>query len=416
MSIIKAPGLRRGLARSVAFAAVLLAGSAGLSRAESDAARDAVETPAYGLITTIAVPGQPLTGFDISYVDHRLPLYYLADRANAALDIFDAAGNRFLTRVGGFAGIAHNPNGTANNDISGPDGVVPVGVGEVWVGDGDSSVKVINIFTQSIVATISTVRPGSTAAADKRADEMAYDPRDHILVVANNAATPPFISFISTDPANRRVLGRIEFADYAGVEQSVYNPGTGLFYVNLTARNDNANLGGVAVVDPRTMSVRQVFPLTGCNPAGAALGPRQELLIGCSLTANSQIISARDGTLLATLPQVSGSDEVWYNPGDGNYYLAARNNPAAAGGPSLGIVNARTRRFVINVASDASAHSVAADARSNHVFVPLGPNTTVPNCSTGCIGVYGNTDSDAASDLRESRASWWSEAGRRDAD
>ncbi len=193
---------------------------------------------------------------------------------------------------------------------------------------------------------------------------------------------------ISTRPDDRRVLGHVIYSDSAGVEQSVYNPRTGLFYVNLTQIGTDPNAGAVSIVDPRQIKEIGRFPVTGCNGAGLALGPRQQLLVGCSLTNGSQIISARDGTLLAQIPQVSGSDEVWYNPGDGNFYLGARNNPAAAGGPSLGVIDAFSNRFVTNVPTDASSHSVAADRRTNHVFVPFGPVASDPSCTSGCIVVF----------------------------
>jgi len=38
-----------------------------------------------------------------------------------------------------------------------------------------------------------------------------------------------------------------------------------------------------------------------------------------------------------------------------------------------------------------TAHSVAANAANNHVFVPLGANNAYPNCLTGCIAVYGTS-------------------------
>jgi len=36
-----------------------------------------------------------------------------------------------------------------------------------------------------------------------------------------------------------------------------------------------------------------------------------------------------------------------------------------------------------------SAHSVAAFSGTNHVFVPIAANNTVPNCLTGCVTIYG---------------------------
>ena len=35
-----------------------------------------------------------------------------------------------------------------------------------------------------------------------------------------------------------------------------------------------------------------------------------------------------------------------------------------------------------------TAHSVAADAKNNNIFVPLGANNVYPGCLTGCIAVF----------------------------
>jgi DNA-binding beta-propeller fold protein YncE len=49
----------------------------------------------------------------------------------------------------------------------------------VWSGDGDSTVKVIDIKTNKIVDTIST-------GGKKRANETDYDPVDQILLIGND--------------------------------------------------------------------------------------------------------------------------------------------------------------------------------------------------------------------------------------
>jgi len=399
-SNIRSSGKRRfGAVAGPFMAMALTAGAAQAADPSLDTLLQSSETPTYSRVATIKIPGNPLTAFDISFVDRILPLYYLADRSNASLDIIDTRNNTVLKQVGGFVGVRNDPTTMkVSNDISGPDGVQKVGLSEVWVGDGDSSVKVVDLFSMSVVAKISTTLDGHTADQDKRADEMAYDPRDHILVVANNAAKPPFITMISTRPNDRRVLGHLVYSDAEGVEQSVYNPVNGLFYVNLTQVGDDPNNGAVSVVDPRTMAEVTRFPVTGCNGAGLALGPRQKLLVGCSLPNNSQIISARDGTLLAEIPEISGSDEVWYNPGDRKFYLAARNNPASAGGPSLGVIDAITNKFVTSVPTNVSAHSVAADRRTNNIFVPLGPIASDPECISSCIAVYNGGEKEGKDD------------------
>lgn len=390
---------RRGKLRQVLLAATvsiavasLAAGAAQAQSPGPDSGTDPSSNSSgttYSRITTIQVPGKPLTSFDFTAVDRVLPLYYLTDRSNAGLDIIDTRTNSFVTRIGGFIGSRNDPvTGQPNPDISGPAAVQPVGVGELWVSDGDSTVKVVDLFSQSIIATVSTTLPGQTADQALRADGMSYDPRDHILMVQNGAASPPFVTLISTLPSDRRVLGHVVFDDAAGVEASLYNPRNGLFYVNLPQIGSDPNNGAVSVIDPQKLAEITRFPLTGCNGAGLALAPGQKLLVGCSLANNSQIISALDGTVLTELPQVSGSDQVTYNPGDGNFYLAARTNPAQNGGPSLGIIDAATSTFIANVPTDASAHAVSADRRTNHVFVPSGPLPGDPACASGCVGVY----------------------------
>ncbi len=108
--------------------------------------------------------GQPLKlgAFDISFVDPKIELYILADRTNASVDLFDSEQAEFIGRVG-----AKCPTGNpapyfcfqgvqATTSISGPDGDVIVDHKEIWAGDGDSRIKVIDIATRQFVTTIDT--------------------------------------------------------------------------------------------------------------------------------------------------------------------------------------------------------------------------------------------------------------------
>src|SRR5712692_11569003 len=115
----------------------------------------AVAGPAPGItvvkLAKIAIPGKPLKAFDISWVDSATAHYYLADRTNASIDVVDTTTNSIVTQIGGFKGA------TGNNDTSGPDGVlVTVSGSELWAGDGDSTVKVVDLKAGKIVASIST--------------------------------------------------------------------------------------------------------------------------------------------------------------------------------------------------------------------------------------------------------------------
>jgi hypothetical protein len=366
------------------------------------------------LHSLIDVQGTGLGAFDISYVDPRIELYVLADRTNASVDLFDSEHAHFLGRVGSpcptgnpaphfcFQGVK------SSNALSGPDGVVIVGHKEVWAGDGDSRIKVIDLATKSFITTIST-------GGSFRVDEMADDPVDHILAAANNADTPPFVTLFDTNA--KTIVGKLVFTTAGvgvdaenGIEQPQWSRQTGMFYVSVPQVGPDPTIGGVSVIDPTTHKVTRTLLISNCSPAGLALGPRHEALLGCSAafgtpaTTVSKIIditstsTAVDGAVVATVG-IGGSDEVWYDKGTRHYFLAARGNLNAAGrvDPILGSIDAFSRTVDPSVSTSTTAHSVAADQDSHFVFVPIGrvppgsPAGTDPTnpCPTnGCVAAF----------------------------
>lgn len=350
-------------------------------------ARAATAAPAVRRVATIVVPGRPLASFDIGTVDSR-GVYALSDRSNHGLDFFDAATGRFIGRAGGFTG--YDP--AAGFDAAGPNGVVAVGPNEFWAGNGDSTVKVVDLRSRSIVASIPT-------GGHRRTDEMTYDPRDHLVAAVNNADDPPFISFISS--RTRRVLGKIVL-DRAtdGAEQPAWDPATGLLYLSIPVLDKVKADGAVAVIDPRTRRLERYLPVHECMPAGLAVGPHGHLLVGCSDDAvaagfapKTLVLDPRSGRTVAVIRAVGGSDEVWYDPKSDFYYMAASGFP---GGAVLGVVDARTNRWLANLPSGPNAHSVAADPRSGRVFVPIAAHPNQAGCQSGCIAVFAPAAFDAA--------------------
>ena len=349
---------------------------------------------------------QPLNSFDISFVEPAIGLYVLGDRSNNAVDMVDTHSNAFLGFCGHnqFQGAVPNPNGTINNNVSGPNGVLIRDNREIWAGDGDSTVKVFDVAGCGETTVPSHTIPTGTPA-DKRADEMCYDPVDQIIMVANNAADTPFATLISTIFYVKLVS--IPFPQSTnGAEQCQWNPVTGLFYITIPGIEtpDNGH-GQVVVINPGTLMVdaRSPFdiPLTACaSPQGLAVGPGNDMLVGCngngSNTQSSVIIGAGVGQLLATIPNQSGPDEVWFNPGNLRYFLARSN--AGSGFQALGIIDAgarvantppgiQTGAPVNNPPSDLhpSAHSVAADSVTGKTFWPIPANPPVGG------GPQGNT-------------------------
>lgn len=360
------------------------------------------------LVDTIDVnSAKGIGAFDISFVDPKLGLYVLADRTNGSVDFFNTQDDTFIGRVGGFVGVYLDPTTKAAvNGLSGPDGVTIVGDKEVWAGDGDGPVKVIDIKTFEVVDTIST-------GGKFRCDEMAWDSADHLLAVANNADTPPFVTVINTD--THKIVSKIVFdgtngtpnATTTGIEQPQWSPKTGMFYVSVPQITPtDSTQGGISVIDPTSMSVTATYPVSNCTLAGLTLGPNYGALVGCSASfgttptvlTQSVVVNIKSGSVVATFPQVGGSDEVWFDQATQHYYLAARNNTDNTGKitPVLGTIDAKTNVFDGNVSTSTSAHSVAADRVSHHVFVPIGfpaagasdPTNPCPVVTKGCIAVY----------------------------
>ena len=354
-----------------------LAALAAVAALQCPVASAAVSAAPLKRVATLRVPGAPLEVFDISFVS-AAGVYALSDRSNHGLDFFNATTGKFIGRATGFAGF----DPAKGFDAAGPNGVVAVGRHQFWAGDGDSTVKVVDLRTRKVIASIST-------GGHKRTDEMAYDPRDHLVVAVNNADDPPFLTFIST--RTRRVLGRVVLRQATdGAEQPLWDPASELIYVSIPSLDHDKARGAVAVIDPRTRKLLRFMPVARCMPAGLALGPHNHLLLGCSddgvaagFPARSFVMSTT-GRIVARVPQVGGSDEVWSDPRAQRYYLAAVAN---TGGPVLGVVDSRTDRWLGNVATGPHAHSVAVDARTGRVFVPVAAGKGSP-CPQGCIEVF----------------------------
>lgn len=182
----------------------------------------------------------------------------------------------------------------------------------------------------------------------------------------------------------------------AGLGGSAFNPNNGHFLVTNSNASSDITLGTVDDIDPLTPNgpvVAHAFQIFSCMPTAIVMGPGTDALVGCAdhdgraFAPTSVIINSITGEILTTFNEVGSVDEVWFNPGDNRYYLAARDMPT---GPVLGIIDAGTRRWLQNVPTNGNAHSVSADPKNNHIYVPLPSGSA--NCQSaqqdGCVGVY----------------------------
>ena len=396
-------------------------------------------------LTAVQIPGKPLRSYDISWVNPNRAEYYLADRSNKAIDILDTGAPRFKRFLDGsagnggnsvFVGAVLNGAGTAvDNDHSGPDGVVTHGRW-LYAGDGDSTLKVFDLDGPNALA-----QPPLSSGGTARVDEMALTADGELLLTVNNADEPPFATLwaangdrnhSSVRMLSRIVIDPVLFPVTPAIEQPAWDPTTKRFYVSVpilgrpggcgTATCD----GGLMVIDPTTVTRpvmvlgafdpatnTGVLQLSNCGPNGATVGPHDNLLLGCTPANNP----TNDSTLVINAKTkhyshvngIVGSDEVWFNKGDGRYYTASNRNckvaapcpTAATQAAVLGVIDA-TSVLIETIPQSSGSHSVAADSKRNRIFVPqsapvsvvgTGGDTTavgagICGSSNGCVGVY----------------------------
>jgi hypothetical protein len=423
-------------------------------------AASAANPPALRLLYTIAIngtaakPNTQMFSFDISWVDPANGLYFLGDRSNAAIDVIDTTGaftgtpDTLFGQIGGAAfGFAGDTGSTAT---SGPNGVTS-SFPCIFATDGPSRVVSIN-------ANVSYTTPASSlnTGGTKRADELAYDPTDGLLLVINNADTPPFGTLITVNKSTcalgstKKIIFDAAHGANAtnGAEQPVWEPKTGKFYVSIPEFDGDGSgaffKGGIAQINTSGV-LEGLYQINYCQPAGLTVGPNGDLLVGCNSVFDNnanQVDTAHKctavipspsptgapagapvtckgiaepqtvicnpgpgrgctGNALVSVPGVGGGDEIWFNSGDGNYYITAGNDPV---GPVFGVVTSGTSTpantltqlvptlppvpAVAGVHGAGTVHSIAASAANNHVYVPLPANTLYNNCTKGCVAVF----------------------------
>jgi hypothetical protein len=359
-------------------------------------------------LTAVQIPGNPLRSFDISWVNPDVSEYYFADRSNAGIDIIDTKKNTFKRTIPGFVGIKLNPNGTVNNNISGPDGVTSHGRW-LYAGDGNSTLKVIDLNAP----TASAIKQSIPTGGSTRVDEMALTTDGKLLLTANNAEDPPFGTLFKANgdasTSNVSIITKIT-VDPAiipaslglSIEQPAWEPKTARFYVSIPQINNptgcapfsagaNQCNGGLLVIDPTKLSAPTavigafnsatntgVLPLNQCGPNGATVGPHENLLLGCTPanlpgSTTTTVINAKTKNY-ANIGGITGSDEVWFNQGDDRYYTGSSAAIKPTGSPLgsgavLGVIDG-TSVLIETIPQSSGSHSVAADCKSNKIFVP----------------------------------------------
>jgi hypothetical protein len=276
----------------------------------------------------------------------------------------------------------------------------------LYAGDGDSTLKVIDLDAPTATAIKQSIATGGTT----RLDEMAITKDGRLLMAANNAEDPPFATLFSANGdatvSNTFIITKITIDPTIippgfglSIEQPAWDVTTQRFYTsipNIANNPPGCNLGGPApfcsggllVTDPDNpkavetnfdpVSGTGVIPLPACGPNGATTGVNDNLLLGCTSGnfppgTTTLVINAKTHHS-ASVNDITGSDEVFFNAGDNRYYLGASGAIKPAGstlgsGAVLGVVD-ETSVLIETIPQSSGSHSVGTDSQRNLIFVP----------------------------------------------
>ncbi len=283
---------RAVLAAAIAPALLSVGNAAGAEKAKNDRATRLLGTIRVPTITANNTTAGGFYSFDISWVDQAHRLYFVADRSNKVVDVVDTTSNILVEQLApgtGFAPFAGVSPPAFSTGTAGPNGVTTLGQC-LFATDAPSRVVSFNFVTGATVSSVNTDPSEPT-----RADELAVDPKDSLILAINNAANPPFGTFIKFDPTTCKLTppnpatDRVTFNTAGGVnatngaEQPIWDPVTQKFYLSIPQVGVALESGAVVRIDPTSKKIDMTFGVMFCQPAGLSKGPNNDALIGCSV-------------------------------------------------------------------------------------------------------------------------------------
>ena len=382
----------------------------------------------------ISIPS-PLTGSQKGWVEESKAKYFLSDASASGLQVVDIKTHTYVGLIGGMAGAATTGGGTATTNGPGPNSFAsaqsrsdraPGGPDRVlFVSDGNSTVHVVDMDRLVIIASVSTaVQAGPGVPASQvcddgtahycgRANEMAYDPVHHVVIVQNpsplqlaapHAATEGYATFFSAS-APYEVLGHV-FPGPGTLEGQVWVPQLNRFLMPIQNSPATPGVQHHVVINSETMQVEATRSYTCAAIPGAGANGNNNLQLAPGGNLFAQMcgrpirLDVVTGEILNVVTQLGTGDQDWYNQGDGNFYNTGAFPPAippAAAGPArLGVVDGHTGEFLQAVANPGGA-SPSAYAHSNEIYtrVPFtAANDPLSRCTvkgTGCVVVFGHS-------------------------
>jgi DNA-binding beta-propeller fold protein YncE len=342
----------------------------------------AVPVHAAGLkqVGTIAIPGEPINQFGVIAIDQTTGLGYLADKDNKGVVVFDTKTDKYVSRITGFVGNAKDGNKAGPNGLAVVNNNADLFVNaNLWVSDGDSTIKIVDVGAGKIVGTIAT-------GGKSRANAMALDPVNRVVIVANSNDDPPYLSLISAAP-DHKILAKIPIADSAeNIERSAYHVPSGTFYTVIPVSRADPKKGLLAQTDPKTGTLVKLHQIEGCHPHSLSVVSDTTIFMGCSSAhgpspkpgGDLAIFDIPSGKVESIGPGLGGNGGSSVDPKLGHYYHSASNGV-------LLVIDIKTRKLVQKVETSNGARSLGVNLSTGRVYLAT---TAKDGGCGGCIVVY----------------------------
>ena len=194
------------------------------------------------------------------------------------------------------------------------------------------------------------------------------------------------------------VHGNIVVPNAVGLEQPVWNPNTGTFFISVPSFGGGNNPGGVAEINPDGTIGRiydfSTFGIASCSPTGLALGASGNLMVGCGNPGTQTVVlnPAGTGSIVTQIAQIAARTNSGTTPPRG-----ISSSPESIQSLDERLTWSATRLYSVLQAvglPPVNAHSITVDPLNSNVFVPLEGTTATATddlCPLGCIAVFAQT-------------------------
>jgi DNA-binding beta-propeller fold protein YncE len=237
-------------------------------------------------------------------------------------------------------------------------------------GHGFASSKPVAMWDSKTLKLIKTIEVQGSP------DGILQDSFNQRIYVLSHPA--PHVTVI--DAKTGDILGTL---DLGGAPEQAVSDGKGHIYVDVS---DKAN---VAVIDAKSMTVTAHYDLgdKGSGLAGLAMDVKNQILfVACRNSGNPPaqppqpqmvILSAKDGTILTTLPLAGSSDGAVFNPSTMEAFSTQGNGTLTV----IHEKNAKTFEVEQNLDTMAGAKTLTLDSKTGHILsmaAEYGPAPAAP--------------------------------------